>query len=167
MIDEKKVRRYAEYLDTNLATFLPNAMDISNRHRTYLQKSFKSGLSDEEVIQVNALGDFRLKTEAALLPYLTDGKGFYTIYDIEKIIVKNNWMPYLKQKSLEGNDDMFYTQSFTDQIQAVLLYSLSQIDENVLKRVLTTPCIGEQYRKETEEATPVPSQKFKGSLFSR
>lgn len=166
MIDEKKVRRYAEYLDTNLATFLPNAMGISNRHRTYLQKSFQSGLNDEEISQVNALGDFRLKTEAALLPYLTDGKGFYTIYDIEKIIVKNNWMPYLKQKSLEGND-MFYTQSFTDQIQAVLLYSLSQIDENILKRVLTTPCIGEQYLSRSDKTTPIPTQQFKGSLFSR
>lgn len=148
MIREPETHRYAEYVDNHLDLLLPGAIAVWQQHHNLLKKSFRSSLTDEEVQRLNQLGDYTLQAEAALVPHLLTYpkliKGWHPIFEIEEFIKKQNWMPHLTQKPRSSDPDSFFAQPLTDQMQAVLLYAMTQISHATLNKILTTPSLSEQ-----------------------
>ena len=148
MIKETETHRYAEYVDNHLDLLLPGAIAVWQQHHNLLKKSFRSSLTDEEVQRLNQLGDYTLQTEAALVPHLLTYpkliKGWHPIFEIEEFIKKQNWMPHLTQKPRSSDPDSFFAQPLTDQMQAVLLYAMTQMNQNRFMQILSTPCLAEQ-----------------------
>jgi len=143
MIKQKETRRFAEYIDNNLDALLPEAMALWTQHHNLLLKSLKTDLSPEEYRQMNALAQYRIQAEQALLPYLLQEKSTYTIYDIENLIQKNRWMPHLAEKRFKEND-VFFSYPLTDQIRSVLLFATTQIDAHKMDQIISTPALSEQ-----------------------
>ncbi|MBQ4472495.1 MAG: hypothetical protein II942_04575 [Alphaproteobacteria bacterium] len=148
MFKEPQIHRYAEYVDNNLESLLPGAIHLWQQHYNLIQKSLHVGLDQQETDRINAMADYRLHVEEVLVPYLITVnqkilRGWHPIYEIDELIKKKNWMPNLLQRQQRGTGD-FYRQPFADQIQAVLLYTMAQIDLPTLNRILTTPCLAEQ-----------------------
>ena len=162
MIKQQETRRFAEYVDNNLETLLPGAIPVWQQHHDLVVKSLRFGLDQQETDHLNALADYRMRVEDALVPHLITHnqkilRGWHPIYEIVGLIQKKNWMPNLVQRQQRGVGD-FYHQPFGDQILAVLLHTMTQIDLPTLNRILTTPCLGEQ------QFIPGKTVRFVGNL---
>ena len=145
MVKELETRRFAEYVDNNLDTFLPGALSLWTQHHNLFLKSLQQPLMPFEIEQMNQLAQGRIQAEKILIPYLVSPQKNYHIYDIESVIQKNRWMPKLIQARSKGKSD-FFAYPFTDQIRAVLLYATTQIDDNTMQKILTTPTTSETVR---------------------